>query len=136
MSMIQLVLGAALGFIIGQGALLGAKQLVGWILRDEVRGRIPHVRGTALLGGFIRYSGVIGAIGALIVLGVWTIGDYLAARAAHRAARAAVFDHTAAAATPTPETPGSSDEPPTPASASNSPAPPGGDRVRARRNRR
>jgi hypothetical protein len=74
------------------------------------------------LGGFIKYSGVIGAIGAVIVLGVWTIGDYLAARAAHRAAGAAVFDH--AAVTPTPETHGSSDEPPTPASASNSPAPP------------
>jgi hypothetical protein len=123
-SMIQLVLGAALGFIIGQGVLHGTKQLVGWILRDEVRGRLPHVRGTALLGGFIKYSGVIGAIGALIFLGVWTIGDYVAARAAHRAASATVLDHPAM--TPTPETPVSSDEPPATASVSKSLASPDG----------
>jgi hypothetical protein len=120
--MIQLVLGAALGFIIGQAALHGVKQLVGWILRDEVRGRIRRLRGAALLSAFIKYSWVIGAIGALITIGVWTIGDYVGARSAHRAASANLTNDTPAV--PAPETHHSSDEPPTSTLASNSPASP------------
>src|SRR5690348_12866192 len=109
--MIQLVFGSALGFIIAQGELHGANQLVGWIRRDEVRGRILRVRGAALLGGFVKYSGVIGAIAALLTLGVWTIGDYLAARSANRVASVNAIADTPRV--PTPPAIHSSDGPPT-----------------------
>jgi len=60
------------------------------------------VRGTELIGGFIKYAGVIGAIGALITLGVWGVGDYLAAKSVHRAMSANTSDAAVAASLPDP----------------------------------
>jgi hypothetical protein len=91
--MTQLVFGAALGFIVGQGILYSMKRLIGWLQRDEVRGlfrKLTPLPMSALIGGFIKYAGVLGASAALITLSVWTVGDYLAARSARNLARANV----------------------------------------------
>jgi hypothetical protein len=92
--MTQLVFGAALGFIVGQGVLYSMKHFIGWLQRDEVRQlirRLTPLGGSDLIGGFIKYAGVLGAIAALVTLGVWTVGDYLAARSARSVARANVL---------------------------------------------
>jgi hypothetical protein len=89
--MTQLVFGAALGFIVGQGLLYSMKHFIGWLQRDEVRElirKLTPLRGSALIAGFIKYAGVLGASAALITFGVWTVGDYLAARSARSVARA------------------------------------------------
>ena len=105
LSMTQLIFGAALGFLLGEGVLHGVKHSIGWLQRDEVRqrvGKLSSVRGPELVGGFIKYAGVIGAIGALITLGVWSVGDYLAARSVHRVLSANTSDAAVAASIPGP----------------------------------
>jgi hypothetical protein len=97
--MTQLVFGAALGFIVGQGVLYSMKHFIGWLQRDEVLElirKLTPLRGHALIGGFIKYAGVLGASAALITLGVWTVGDYLAARSARSVAKANVFGSSTA----------------------------------------
>jgi hypothetical protein len=98
-SMTQLVFGAALGFIVGEGVLYSMKRFVGCLQRDEMRKRIRKLtplRGSALIGGFNKYAGILGASAALITLGVWAVGDYLAARSAPSVARANAFDPSTA----------------------------------------
>jgi len=105
LSMTQLIFGAALGFLLGEGVLYGVKYSIGWLQRGEVRkrvGKLSSVRGTELIGGFIKYAGVIGAIGALIALGVWGVGDYLAAKSVHRVMSANTSDAAVTASTPDP----------------------------------
>lgn len=106
LSMTQLIFGAALGFLLGEGVLHGIKHSIGWLQRDEVRkrvGKLSSVRGSELIGGFIKYAGVIGAIGALITLGVWSVGDYLAAKSVHRVLSAKTSDGAVAAPIPDPD---------------------------------
>src|SRR5882757_6034268 len=106
LSMTQLIFGAALGFLLGEGVLHGVKHSIGWLQRDEVRkrvGQLPAVRGAELMGGFIKYAGVIGAIGALITLGVWSVGDYLAAKSAQRVMSTNISDTAVAASMPDPQ---------------------------------
>jgi hypothetical protein len=46
--MTQLIFGAALGFLLGEGVLHGIKHSIGWLQRDEVRqrvGKLSSVRG-------------------------------------------------------------------------------------------
>jgi hypothetical protein len=98
--MTQLIFGSALGFILGQGVLHGIKHAIGWLQRDEVRkrvGKLPSVRGSDLISGFIKYAGVLGAIAALITLGVWSVGDYLSAKSPRRMTSAYALDTAAAA---------------------------------------
>src|SRR5262249_32741385 len=114
-SMIQLVLGAAVGFLVGQGVLHTVKSLNGWFQREEVGERVRSLQGAALVGTFVKYSGVVGAVGALITLGVWAVEDYMAARSTHAALNAPdlpvsapvpgsdLHGSTAAVATPPPE---------------------------------
>src|ERR1700716_3461318 len=100
LSMTQLIFGAALGFLLGEGVLHGVKHSIGWLQRDEVRkrvGELSSVRGAELIGGFIKYAGVIGAIGALITLGVWGVGDYLGAKSVHRVMSANISEAAVAA---------------------------------------
>jgi hypothetical protein len=97
--MTQLVFGAALGFIFGEGVLYSMKRFVGWLQRDEMHKRIRRLtplRGSALIGGFNKYAGILGASAALITLGVWAVGDYLAARSTPSVAKANVFDPSTA----------------------------------------
>jgi hypothetical protein len=91
MSMIQVIIAAAFGFIIAEGVLYGARRLFQWLQREDVRAHIP-ARGPALIAGFIKYAAPLGAGAALVTLGVWAIGDYYAAKSAHSAALANVFD--------------------------------------------
>ena len=53
MSMTQLVIGTALGFMVAQGVLYPIKRLAGWLQRDEVRRQIrsvAHAPGPATVG--------------------------------------------------------------------------------------
>jgi hypothetical protein len=101
-SMTQLIFGAALGFILGQAVLAGAKQLIGSLFRNEAHARIRSVSGSALLAGFIRYSGLMAVVAALVTLGAWGIGDYLASSSARRLAEAHAPEHTPEAPLPDP----------------------------------
>jgi hypothetical protein len=95
MSMSQLIIGTALGFIVAQGLLYSIKRLIGWLQRDVVRQRIRKLlptRGSNFIDGFIRHAGLIGASAALITLGVWAVSDHLAATSARSAALANGFD--------------------------------------------
>jgi hypothetical protein len=93
MSMTQLIIGACLGFMIAQGVLHGIRQLSGWLQHDRVRTRVRAlVPAPALISAFVRYAGPVGASAALITLGVWAVSDYLAAKSAHAAAMANLFD--------------------------------------------
>jgi hypothetical protein len=117
MSMVQLVLCSALGVIIAQGALYAGRHVVGWIRGGDIGKPIrkliptrnfraaaaqPPGRGysiafrTVILGGFIKYAAPAGAAAIIITLGVWAVGDNLAARSARTAAAATVFDSAAA----------------------------------------
>jgi hypothetical protein len=100
MSMTQLVIGAAMGFMVAQGMLFGVRQLSGWLQRDGVRERIRTLTpapGQALVGGFIKYAAPLGASAALITLGVWAVNDYLNAKSVHSDAAASALDPQAAA---------------------------------------
>jgi hypothetical protein len=104
MSMTQLVLGTACGFLIAQGALYGVGWLLGWARRGELSGLVRSLRpapGSYVLGVFIKYAAPVGVSAALITLGVWAVSDYLAAKSA-RNAEAKLFDSAATAATADP----------------------------------
>ncbi|HEY1874152.1 MAG TPA: hypothetical protein VGG67_07110 [Steroidobacteraceae bacterium] len=110
MSMTQLIIGTALGFVVAQSALYGLRHSFGWLQREEVRTRIRALTpspGNAFIAGFIRYAAPIGASAALITLGVWAVSDYLAAKAAHSAAFTSSLEPATAPAVPAQ---GSSDE--------------------------
>jgi hypothetical protein len=88
MSMTQLVIGTALGFMVAQGVLYPIKRLAGWLQRDEVRRQIRSVTyapGPALVSGFVRYAAPLGVGAALITLGAWAVKDHFAAKAARSA---------------------------------------------------
>ena len=98
MSMMQLVIGTALGFVMAQSGLYGIRHSLGWLQREEIRTRIRTLPGHVIVGGFIRYAAPIGAVAALITLGVWALGDYMAAKAARSAALTNTLDPAAGAA--------------------------------------
>ena len=103
MNMTQLIIGTALGFAVAQSALYGLRHSFGWLQREEVRTRIRAMTplpGPALVAGFIRYAAPIGAGAALITLGVWAVGDYLAARAAPSGTLASALDPATPAGVP------------------------------------
>jgi hypothetical protein len=106
MSMTQLIIGAALGFILAQSGLYGIRHSLGWLQREEVRTRVRTMPGHVMVAGFIRYAAPIGASAALITLTVWGVGDYLAGRAARTAVLANALDPATAA----PQAPGPAEE--------------------------
>jgi hypothetical protein len=111
--MTQLIFGAALGFILGEGVLYGLKHSIGWLQGAAVRkhvGSLFAVRGSDLIRGFIKYAGVSGAAVALITLAVWSVGDYLAAKSARRVTSANVAGVGAAASIPGPAPHGAPNE--------------------------
>jgi hypothetical protein len=110
MSMTQLIIGTALGFVVAQSALYALRYSFGWLQREEVRTRIRAMipmPGHAFVAGFIRYAAPIGASAALITLAVWAVSDYLATKAAPGAALASALDPVTAPGMPTA---GSADE--------------------------
>jgi len=122
MSMTQLVIGTAFGFFVAQGVLYSIKHLIGWLQRSDARKRSlkpSHSLGSTFIGGFTRYAPVVGASAAVITLGVWAVGDYLAAQSAGSAATAEVLEPSTAV--PVADAHGSPDE-----VAGHAPAPKGG----------
>jgi len=106
MSMIQIVIGTACGFLLAQAALHGLGRLAGGLRRGALWARVrtlaakmpglPGLRGPTVLGAFIKYAAPVGTGVAVATLCVWGINDYLAARSA-RKAEANLFDSAAAA---------------------------------------
>jgi hypothetical protein len=102
MSMIQLVIGTAFGFLVAQGLLYGLGWLIGWLRQSDLLARARAVRATpapTVLSALIKYAAPFGISAALITLGVWAVNDYLAAKSA-RNAEASLFDPSAAAPVP------------------------------------
>lgn len=100
MSMTQLVIGAALGFIVAQGVLLGIRHLVNWLRQGNVRERLRALTpasGQAIIDGFINHAAPLGATAALITLGVWAVSDYMHAKSVHTDVTASAVDPQAAA---------------------------------------
>jgi hypothetical protein len=100
MSMTQLVIGAALGFFVAQGVLYSIKHLSGWLRRSDARKRIlklPSSLGPTFIVGFTKYATLAGAGAAVITLGVWAVGDHLAAKSARSAVAAEVLGPSTAA---------------------------------------
>lgn len=91
MSMTQLIIGAALGYCMARGTLLVLRQLLASHPAEGVRAQIGRHIPANWISGFTRYAALVGASVALVVLGVWAVSDYMAARAA-RTAAASTFD--------------------------------------------
>jgi hypothetical protein len=111
MSMTQLVMGTALGFLVAQGGLHSLRQLIGWLERGDARERVRKLTpslGSNFIGGFTKYAALGGASAAVILLGVWAVRDHLAAKSARSEAMADVFD--AAATVPVSDLHGVRDE--------------------------
>jgi hypothetical protein len=103
MSMTQLVIGAALGFIVAEGVLLGIRHAVGWLRRGNVRERIRALipaPGSAIVSGFVKYGAPLGASAALITLGVWAVSDFLSAKSLHTDTTASTVESQAPAPAP------------------------------------
>jgi len=99
MSMTQLVIGTALGYFVAQGVLYSIKHLIGWLRRTDARKRILRLApslGSTFFAGFTKYATLVGAGAAVITLGVWAVGDYLAAQSARSAATADVLEPSTA----------------------------------------
>jgi hypothetical protein len=111
MSMTQLVFGTALGFFVAQGVLYSVQHLIGWLRRSDARKRIHKPTPTlafTLIGGFTKYAALAGLSAAVITLGVWAVGDHLAAKSARSAATADVMESSTAVPVSNPH--GSPDE--------------------------
>ncbi len=107
MSMIQLVIGTALGFLVAQAALQGSGRLIGWLRHGDLLARARAVRATpapTVLSALIKYAAPFGIGAALITLGVWAVNDYLAVKSV-RNAEAHLFDSSASAPIAAQETP-------------------------------
>lgn len=119
MSMLRLVIGTALGFLVAQGVLYGLGCLIGWLPRGALLARVRAVRTTpapTVLNALIKYAAPVGIGAALITLAVWGVSDYLAARSA-RSAEANLFNSPAAP-------PAAERAAPPPRSAALTPSPP------------
>src|SRR5215472_4295646 len=102
MSMVQLVIGAAFGFLIAQGVLYGLRRLIDWLRHGNLLAQARAVRAPpapTVLGALIRYAAPVGVSVALLTLGVWAVSDYLAARSA-RNVEANLFDSSVQAPAP------------------------------------
>jgi hypothetical protein len=101
MSMTQLVLGCALGFLVAQGVLWALARMLGRAPRaaavDAEEKSIP----SSYIRAFIRYAAPVGASAAFVLLGAWTLQDYLSAKSA-RAAAESIDPPVAAAEAPPP----------------------------------
>ncbi len=88
MSMLQLVIASALGFLLAQGGVYGIRALAGWVHRGDE----PRKDGSHFIVSFVKYAAPVGAALALITLGVWAVSDYFSARAAHSSLTASTLD--------------------------------------------
>lgn len=95
MSMIQLIIGAALGVIVAEVLLSGLRHAATWLqgplAREWLAEAIPAQR-FAALGGFGRYAALVLGIAAVITLTLWGTVNYLATRSERKEALAAALD--------------------------------------------
>jgi hypothetical protein len=94
MSMTQLVIGTACGFLVAQALLFGTRALLEWLQRGAVlpriralfpKARLPTLE-PAAVAAFIKYAAPVAVGVALLTFGVWAVGDYFAAKSARTAA--------------------------------------------------
>lgn len=107
MNMTQLIVGAALGFLVAQCAFHGLKRALPWLLREQVRAHIRKLApasGGDILHASLKYGALAGAAAALITLGVWATGDYFSSKSA-RLSASDVESPTAAPVANAPEAP-------------------------------
>jgi hypothetical protein len=120
MTMVELVTGTAIGFLLAQAVLYGSRRLLGLLRQGDfaARLRLQRVPGSTLIGAFIKYAAPVGITVALATLCIWGVSDYLAARSARNAAaESALFDTGAAnpeSAPPTPRVASAALTPPKP----------------------
>jgi hypothetical protein len=97
MTMIQIVTGTAIGFLLAEAVLYGSRRLLGWLRRGDLVARLRAVQapGPTVLSAFIKYAAPVAISAALATLCVWGVSDYLAAKSA-RTAAANLFDNSAA----------------------------------------
>jgi hypothetical protein len=93
MSMSQLVIGCALGCLLAQALIFTGKSLLSTLQRSP-GGRLRRAitPGPRALAMFVKYAAPVAIAAALIILGVWSVSDYLAAKSARTAAMASTFD--------------------------------------------
>ena len=102
MTMTQLILGTACGFLIAQAALYGIGRLVGWLRGAEMLGLVrpeSASRSPGVMEVVKKYAAPMGVSVALVAVGVWFVTDYVATKPAHNA-EANLVDSSAATATP------------------------------------
>jgi hypothetical protein len=83
MKLTQLVIGSALGFLLGQGVLYVLKRAIGWLQHDEPQQApttLSPPRESVIVDGLLRHAGLIAAGAAVITLGAWAARDYLLAK--------------------------------------------------------
>jgi hypothetical protein len=97
MTMIQLILGSALGFLLAQAVLHTSRPLFAWLQRGDLTARLRAMRAPApnVLSAVIKYAAPAAVGLAVATLCVWGVSDYLAAKRA-RSAAASLFDSSAA----------------------------------------
>ena len=86
MNLTQVVLGTTIGFFVAQALLHIGRRVLVLFPGDGPHRQIGRLIPSAWLGGFTRYAAVVGASAAVITLGAWGVGDYLAAKTARGAA--------------------------------------------------
>lgn len=111
MTMLELVTGTAIGFLLAQAVLYGSRRLFGWLRRGDLAPRLRAMRapGPTVLSACISYAAPVAISVALATLCIWGVSDYLAARSA-RNAEAKLFDSPAVA--PGEDSPRVADAPP------------------------
>jgi hypothetical protein len=120
MNLTQVVLGTTIGFFVAQALLLIGRRVLVLLPAEAPLRRLGRLIPSAWIGGFTRYAAVVGVSAAVITLGAWGVGDYLAAKTARGAAASTALDLATAPPVPSP-----ADEPPDPnyAKANAEPAP-------------
>ncbi len=106
--MTRLVIATAFGFMIAQAALYLLRRIVQWLSDGNLGARLRSLgnpRRSAFLGGFIKYASLLGGSAALITFGVWSVEDYMAAKATRTAATLKVPDISASVSEPEPVPP-------------------------------
>jgi hypothetical protein len=88
MSMTQLVLGCALGFLVAEGILWALKRLFARHA-PEAKAAVAESIPSSYIRAFIQYAAPVGASAAFVLLGAWTLQDYLSAKSARTAAEQA-----------------------------------------------
>lgn len=98
MSLMQIIIGAALGVIVAEVLLFGLRQAAAFLQGPAARQWLADIDPShrfAAIGGFGRYAALVLGCAALITLALWGTVNYLAARSERKEALAAALDPAA-----------------------------------------